>query len=546
MKKTFKFFAAALAIVAAASCAKEQVSDSQNQVNEKNSVTLSATFDVDTKATLADKNFVHWTDTDQIGVQVFGKWEWDHLDAPFVIDPSSNDEDPTFASFTGELSYNDVNGYYAVLPATGWDQNRMMFDGFGSQTAVKGSFDPNKHLAISERASGANYTHYVFHNVCALLKVTVGVENVYSIKVEGSHYDKYGDKYTVGAKPYFLEQYLSVSGNYNPGYWYPGTNAIELSNKGAALETGATYYIVVPHVTVMGFKVSLCDANGNTLVTKSKTSDFKIERNKIYDLGTFELPKESVEVSTSSLSLAAKNGSASFKVVADVNWTVTSSASWLTVSPSSGTSTSGTTVNVVASENTNTQTRTATLTIRGKDLTRTISVTQEKAKSYRYVKQLSHATELQDGKLYVIAYMKDAKMFWTEQDMWVKHKYFSSNYLSDNQYLANEVFKFHKVSVSTSIGTYNTTVVGMWESMSNGKYMSSTPAMNSTSNDASYISIGQWDGSSKDFDMYIGTSDANTLYYDGTKVAKGSIGTAESSNRGQKARKWYIYEVTER
>ena len=118
--------------------------------------------------------------------------------------------------------------------------------------------------------------------------------------------------------------------------------------------------------------------------------------------------------------------------------------------------------------------------------------------------------------------------------------------LSDNQYSANEVFKFHKVSISTSIGTYNTTVVGMWESMSNGKYMSSTAAMNSTSYDASYISIGQWDGRSKDFDMYIGTSSDNTLYYNGSKVAKGSVGTAESNDRGQKARKWYIYEVTER
>ena len=46
--------------------------------------------------------------------------------------------------------------------------------------------------------------------------------------------------------------------------------------------------------------------------------------------------------------------------------------------------------------------------------------------------------------------------------------------------------------------------------------------------------------------MYVGTSSSNTLYYNGTRVAAGSISTAEGSGRGQQARKWYIYEVQEK
>ena len=405
MKKTFKFFAAALAIVAAASCAKETVATPEGRSIEKTPVTLSATFNVDdeTKATLAANNFVHWTDTDKIGVQVFGKWGWDHMDGPFSIDPSSNDADATFALFNGELSYNAENGYYAVLPATNWSTSSMKFNGFAAQTAVKGSFDPNKHLAISERASGSTYTNYKFHNVCALLKVTVGLDDVYSIKVEGKHYDKYSDKYALGDAFAFTESYLSVSGDYKPAYWYSGAGAITLSNNGAALENGATYYIVVPHVTVKEFKVSLCDKAGNVLTEKAKASDFKIQRNKVYDLGTFDniIQPESLVVNKTSLEFAAEGGTDnSIQVNANVTWSVTTDADWLTASKVNPY------VVVKAAENTKTEPRTATITITGEKLSHTITVTQAAAvvakKTYVVNRKGIDPSELKDGGVYRI------------------------------------------------------------------------------------------------------------------------------------------------
>ena len=544
MKKTFKFFAAALAIVAAASCAKEISNDNiqnENPAEETVHMTFSASFDSEgeTKMVLAENNFVHWTDEDAIRLFYKDKYgEWCVNDEKFSIDQQSNDANPTFAIFSGNTKPS--TSYYAASPYAGWTApsgTAFQFDGLATQNAVKGGFDPSKHVAMSVTTSG---NVFEFQNACALLKVTVGSDNVYSVKVEGQ-YDEVG----IGKPIRFTPSSTTIS------RMYDNNNPSDITLKNAnssALENGATYYIVVPHITVKNFKVSLCDANGNALVTKSKASDFKIERNKIYDLGTLEVPNESIEVSSTSISLAATNASASFKVIANADWTVSSSASWLTVSPSSGaaTSSSGTTVTVTAAENTSTHNRTATITIKGAFVTKTISVTQEKCKTYKSVKQLTHATELEDGKLYVISYMKESKYFWTENGQWIELAYFSSSYVSDNQFTANQVFKFHKVNTSASIGSYNTTIVGMWQSMSNNNYMSSTPAMNGTSNDASYIAIGQWNGWEKDFDMYIGTSSDNTLYYNGSRVAKGSIGTAESNNRGQKARKWYIYEVTER
>lgn len=279
----------------------------------------------------------------------------------------------------------------------------MKFNGFASQTAVKGSFDPNKHLAISERASGSTYTYYKFHNVCALLKVTLGLDNVYSIKVDGKHYDKYGDKYALGDAFAFNESYLSVSGKYNPAYWYSGTGAITLSNKGTALENGATYYIVVPHVTVKEFKVSLFDQNGNVLVEKPKASDFKIERNKVYDLGTFtyEKPAEQLDVNKTTLEFAAEGGTdKSIQVTSNVVWSVTTNADWLTVSKSSPY------VEVTAKENTKTEARTATITVTGEELSETITVTQAAAvvaKKTYVVKSIGiHPSELKDGGVYRI------------------------------------------------------------------------------------------------------------------------------------------------
>ena len=462
MKKTFKFFAAALAIVVAASCAKE----SANTNNEKTSLmTFSASIDPETaqatndtpqvKTSLNTENkAVHWSDNDAIGVFYKDRNYLKFNGNSLSINPESNNEDPTYATFSGNVVSS--NTYYAVHPAKGWNvqsgstDDYLCFDGLRSQNAVLNSFDSDKHISLTKSTSG---DHFDFVNACALAKVKIsGFSNVYSIKIDGNVTSSGNGAYTegsIGGNLWFKQNeavvYRAIKNNSH--------NSIILSNAdGSPLQDGGTYYIVLPVCKIGNFKLSLLDKNGGELQSISKASEFNVERNKIYNLGEIE-------------------------------------------------------------------------------------------KKYSVVKQLSYATELEDGKLYVISYMKDTKMFWYEDEMYIKLKSFSSDKASDNKFETNNVFKYHKTSQNASIGNYNTTTVGMWESLSNGKYMSTNPAMNGNSNNASYISIGQWDGKSKDFDMYIGTSSSNTLYYNGTRVATGSISTAEASDRGQQARKWYIYEV---
>ena len=82
----------------------------------------------------------------------------------------------------------------------------------------------------------------------------------------------------------------------------------------------------------------------------------------------------SLSVSPSSLSYTAAGESKTVTVTSNTSWTATSSASWLTISPASG-SNNGT-ITAVAAANTSSSQRTATITVSGSGITRTISVTQ--------------------------------------------------------------------------------------------------------------------------------------------------------------------------
>ena len=464
MKKTFKFFAAALAIVAAASCAKElannatQTPEAEQELVHK---VFSASLNVDpeTKTTLhTDGVTVHWTEGDKIALIPVGKTNASHLS----INPESIDG--TFADFEGQTV--EATDYVGVYPSGLFDYSQSSWDGsmihyfkgstLATQYAHVGDFpttsNGNANIAISTTAKDG---HLYFKNVNAYFKFQLAFDNAAEIVISAEAVSN--DDPKTQSTSTILN--LGTQLRYKNGFMYgsSGDNPItfKVDNNKTAFAKNATYYVAIPAVYVTGLKFTVKDANGIEITSFTKSS-FTFEQNKIYNLGVIEAKK-----------------------------------------------------------------------------------------SYSVVKQLSHATELEDGKLYVISYMKDTKMFWSEQEQWVKLATLSSGTASNNEYEINNIFKFHNTSKTASIGSYNTTIVGMWESLSNGEYMSTNPAMNTTSSNASYISIGQWDGKSKDFDMYVGTSSSSTLYYNGTRVAAGSISTAESSGRGQEGRKWYIYEVKE-
>ncbi|MBR3472762.1 MAG: hypothetical protein IKH22_09310 [Prevotella sp.] len=86
------------------------------------------------------------------------------------------------------------------------------------------------------------------------------------------------------------------------------------------------------------------------------------------------LSEVSLELSSSSLSLASSAGSEQVTITCNGSWTANSSELWCTVSPASGTGDG--VLTITASENTSADSRNATVTVTAGALTRTVTVTQ--------------------------------------------------------------------------------------------------------------------------------------------------------------------------
>lgn len=93
-----------------------------------------------------------------------------------------------------------------------------------------------------------------------------------------------------------------------------------------------------------------------------------------------EAPK--LDVSKTSVELAAKAGSASFDVTSNQAWTASADADWVSLEPASGAaSEKAVTVKVTAEENTAETARTAKVTVKAGELTKTVTVTQAAAEA---------------------------------------------------------------------------------------------------------------------------------------------------------------------
>lgn len=97
-----------------------------------------------------------------------------------------------------------------------------------------------------------------------------------------------------------------------------------------------------------------------------------------------------LNVAPTSQSMAAAAGSFTASVTANIGWTVTDDQSWLSVSPTSGTSNAN--LSVSATANTGSASRAATVTVSGGGITRTIAVSQAGQSTTSAVYQMENGT----------------------------------------------------------------------------------------------------------------------------------------------------------
>ena len=139
----------------------------------------------------------------------------------------------------------------------------------------------------------------------------------------------------------------------------------------------------------LSFSPSSGSGDGTVTVTVMANPDFR-RRNATINVRSSDIQRtinvtqagSILSVSDTALHFHAGRNSQELVVHAETNWTVSSNVSWLTITPTSGSSASGESIFYVDVDffpNTSTSPRTATITFSGGGITRTVEVTQDGA-----------------------------------------------------------------------------------------------------------------------------------------------------------------------
>lgn len=274
--KKYICFAAALAIVGAASCNKELVDNNAPEVPEVKIATLTATIgEPDTKTTLAapedahtSGSAVHWAAEDALSVfdgasnvkyTIKTKEDVDYTPAPTAV-------------FEGtELA--EAEGYYALYPYT---ETATLADGVikgavlpAIQTAVAGNIPAGAALAV---AYTEDRSEIHFKNVATIIGFTLT-----EAATEVSFVAK-GEENIAGIIDVNFEEGLPTYTVQNE----TGSNKVTLEN----LEAGTYYFTILPDVTLsQGYEFYIGEE-----LAKSNDNELPLVRSKIYSLGEVKVP----------------------------------------------------------------------------------------------------------------------------------------------------------------------------------------------------------------------------------------------------------------
>lgn len=272
MKKLRVEFLAAVMLLTA--CESEDFLDSGNGDSAGGLVPMTFTADIlQTRTQLAEGNTVHWTEGDQIAV-----WKSGGVKQLFT----AGNINGSSATFTGEVE--EADSYFAFYPynlANGQYTDYFKFTIMSSQTAAAGTFSSGLAPSWAKTENGSNSLQ--FHNLCALVKFTVGADmagNGAFTLVGADPYDKIAGN---GFKYYFNNNKLEPSSDYREY-----KREITLSGN---FEAGQSYYIVVaPANLTKGFSL-LYESGEGKLYRKVTTKSVNLQAGHILNLGTLETSK---------------------------------------------------------------------------------------------------------------------------------------------------------------------------------------------------------------------------------------------------------------
>lgn len=279
--------------------ALDNSTSNQDKPVSNKAMTFRASMDGTTTRTDFNGNSTTWSDNDAISIlntASVPKESKRPTQADFTISEGVGTKEATFTGGPIRANGNNADNFYAFYPATTLSTSDNAIKTSASvptvQTATDGTYDQSLHF-MSAYSTNATFN---FKNVCSLIKITL-TNNTSVCRVK------------VVANPTLTNvndqqfNYTSITGNFDATIGSDGiasvtaTDAkstyVELRAKGdngtakTVIGNGTFYMVVLPATISNGFTLLLEKTNG-TIYQRISTKVTEFERNKLYDLGSFD------------------------------------------------------------------------------------------------------------------------------------------------------------------------------------------------------------------------------------------------------------------
>lgn len=278
--KSTKVFLAALMILAATACTKQEINDSKDSQEIKpaeNVVLVPMSFsasgeEVDgVRATIDNSGSplkILWESTDAVKV-------YDNIAPSTPHDFSVTPGTPaTAATLEGEVAEGSAS-FYAVYPAAaaaGIDGGTLTVTVPAAQVIPSGkNIDPAAIVSVASAAKGDALS---FKNVCGFLALEVSYANIQSITVSGT---KIAGSASVAGATGVISSNASA------------TNSITLTHEDGLFPLGVYYIALLPGETAVGdFVVDMTQDVAGFTATRTATSAVDIPRNGGFDFGKLD------------------------------------------------------------------------------------------------------------------------------------------------------------------------------------------------------------------------------------------------------------------
>ena len=274
-------------------------SNNQEKTDANKSMTFYASMDGITTRTDFNSNNTVWAQGDKISIlntASVPKESKRDSQADFTISKGVGTKEATFTGGPIRANGNNADNFYAFYPATTLSTSDNAIKTSASvptvQTATDGTYDQSLHF-MSAYSTNATFN---FKNVCSLIKITLtNNTSVCRVKVVANPTltNVYDQQFN----------YTSITGNFDATIGSNGiasvtaTDAkstyVELRAEGddgtakTDIGNGTFYMVVLPATISNGFTLLLEKTNG-TIYQRISTKVTEFERNKMYDLGSFD------------------------------------------------------------------------------------------------------------------------------------------------------------------------------------------------------------------------------------------------------------------